>query len=181
MIGVRILNNKSDELFSMQYSILRDFLIHYSSFRELHKRYDSLVKLGTHEFWVYTINSHFLQAINLWCMVFGSYSSNATHWKNMALENDFKPVILEKLDLQSSQYDTYWSEVTSWRNKYSVHRETGFLKETPDLKLARSIVILYVDWVGNEIEAGNSFSLELLEKNFIIDINETMDRMTGNL
>lgn len=172
------MNKENEKLLAMQLSILRDFLIHYASFRELHKHFDELIESGTQEFWVYTINSHYLQAINLWCMVFGSNNSNETHWKNLGLEHDFKPVILNKFQMESSQYEKYWSKVTSWRNKYSAHRQPGFLTETPDLKLARNIVLLYIGWVLKHMEVGNSLSFELVEENYVNELTETINRIT---
>jgi hypothetical protein len=166
------LSNYNEKVFHEQIHILRDFLFHYSGFRLLHEEFDNLIKFGSQEFWVLTINAHYFQAINLWCMVFGT-NKNETHWKKIGLKEDFKSVILSSLDLDDVTYSTYWSSVVDWRNKYSAHRVPGFLEPTPDLKLARTIALLYEDWVSTNIDDIINFSLESYEEEFKEEISKS--------
>lgn len=48
-----------------QLFIIHDFLIHYASYKGLRENFDSLKQDGSKAFWVYTINAHYYQAINL--------------------------------------------------------------------------------------------------------------------
>ncbi|MEH7393522.1 hypothetical protein V7149_17210 [Bacillus sp. JJ1503] len=168
--------NFNESVLSEQYEILRSFLYHYSSFRYLHKKFDDLCRFGSQEFWVYTINAHYFQSINLWCMIFGT-NNNETHWKKLGLEGELKPIILSKLELSEKDYNLYWNKLVEWRNKYSAHRVPGFIENTPDLKIARMVVFIYEDWVAMNIDASVSFSLELYEENFKEDLNSTISTM----
>ncbi|MFC5651999.1 hypothetical protein ACFPYJ_23340 [Paenibacillus solisilvae] len=159
------MSNYNEKVFKEQIHILRDFLYHYSSFRLIHEEFDNLIKFGSQEFWVFTINAHYFQAINLWCMVFGT-DKNETHWRKLGLNEDFKIKILDSLNLNNEDYYSYWNSVVEWRNKYSAHRVPGFLEPTPDLKLARKVALLYEDWVSTNIDDVISFSLELYEEEF---------------
>jgi len=117
-------------------------LFHYGSYRKLNREFDRLVKLGSQEFWIYTINAHYYQAINLWCMVFGAYN-NETHYKRLGIPAELKPLINSELNLTNDGYDYYWVQVTRWRNNHSAHRIPGRLDEVPELKLARNIVFVF--------------------------------------
>ncbi|WP_312145647.1 hypothetical protein [Lysinibacillus capsici] len=140
-----------------QVHVVKDFLVHYTSYRVLHQNFDELGNMGSREFWVHTINSHFYQAINLWSMVFG-VNNKETHWKLLELPDDLKPRILADLDTDEKDYNDYWGKIREWRNKYSAHRVPGFLPETPDLKRARSIVFSYEKWLKDHDLIDFSFS-----------------------
>ncbi|QYF82839.1 hypothetical protein KY492_00510 [Brevibacterium sp. PAMC21349] len=168
--------NFNESVLSEQYEILRSFLYHYSSFRYLHQKFDNLCRFGSQEFWVYTINAHYFQSINLWCMIFGT-DNNETHWKKLRLEGQLKPIILSKLELSEKDYDLYWNSLVEWRNKYSAHRVPGFIENTPDLKIARMVVFIYEDWVARNIDASVSFSLELYEENFKEELSFSISTM----
>jgi hypothetical protein len=168
--------NFNESVLKEQYEILRQFLFHYSSYKCLHSKFEDLCKFGSQEFWVYTINAHYYQSINLWCMVFGA-NSNDTHWKKLGLEGELKPTILPKLELNEEDYDLYWNRVVEWRNKYSAHRVPGFLKDTPDLKIARTIVFIYEDWIDSNTDISIIFSLELYEENFTEELDLSINTM----
>ncbi|ULO04755.1 hypothetical protein H1230_16455 [Paenibacillus sp. 19GGS1-52] len=166
------MSNYNEKVFNEQIHILRDFLFHYSGFRLLHQEFDNLIKFGSQDFWIYTINAHYLQAINLWCMVFGT-NTNETHWKKLGLIGDFKSIILSSLELDDDTYTTYWESVKNWRNKYSAHRIPDFSEPTPDLKLARTVALLYEDWVSTNIDDSINFSLKSYEVEFNEEIRKS--------
>lgn len=66
------------------------------------------------------------------------------------------------------------------RNKYSAHRVPGFLKPTPELKLARRIAILYERWISGNIDASISFFLESYEREFKCQLEETFLLLNPN-
>ncbi|MFJ7932115.1 hypothetical protein [Peribacillus sp. NPDC096448] len=166
------MSNYNETVLTQQLYILRDFLFHYASFNCIHKKLDNLIKYGSQEFWVFTINAHYFQAINLWCMIFGT-NKNETHWRKLGLKGEFKSIILNKLDLHD--YDSYWESITDWRNKYSAHRVPGFLEPTPDLKIARRVAFLYEEWVAANIDDSINFSLELYEEEFKEQLEESFN------
>lgn len=65
----------------------------YSKEEIRQQRFDDMMlkkKIGnqlSQEFWVYSINAHYFQAINLWCMVFGT-DKNETHWRKLGYDRD---------------------------------------------------------------------------------------------
>lgn len=64
-----------------------------------------------------------------------------------------------------------------WRNKYSAHRVPGFLKDTPELKIARSVVLIYEKWVASKIDAIVGFSLQQYEEEFKENLKEAIEKM----
>lgn len=164
--------NYNEKVLNEQIYILRDFLFHYTSYRVLNQKFDELIKLGSQEFWVFTINAHYFQAINLWCMIFGT-NNNETHWRKLGLSGEFTPEILKASGMTEKEYKYYWDSVVDWRNKFSAHRVPGFREASPDLKLARTISIAYEDWVDENISDSISFSLELYEANFEDELEST--------
>jgi hypothetical protein len=153
-----------EDVFTEQIYILRDFLYHYVSY----KKFDSLIKLGSQEFWVFTINAHFYQAINLWCMVFGK-RSNETHWSKLGIKEKFSAFSAME------PYKEYWEEITDWRNKNSAHRNPGTNLITPELKLARNIVYLYEEWKYKKID--RDYFLKSYEENFSKELNKTLVKL----
>lgn len=168
--------NYNEKIFTEQMYILRDFLYHYRSYSVLHRNFDELSKISSQEFWVFTINAHYYQAINLWCMIFGT-NKNETHWKKLGLSKEFTPIVLAAVDLTDKEYKNYWESVIEWRNKYSAHRVPNFREDTPDLKLARKVVLLYEEWVSENIDDIISFSLELYEAEFEEEAEELIQNI----
>jgi hypothetical protein len=165
--------NYNEKVLTEQLYILRDFLFHYTSYRVLQQKFYELSKLGSQEFWICTLNAHYFQAINLWCMIFGS-NNNETHWRKLGLPGELQPEILKATGMTENEYKNYWDSVIEWRNKYSAHRDPDFRESTPDLKLARTIVIAYENWVEENIDVIFSFSLEMYEINFKDELETTL-------
>lgn len=85
--------NYNEKVLTEQVYILKEFLCHYASYKYLHEKFEYLCKFGSQEFWVFTINAHYFQSINLWCMVFGT-DKNEVHWKNLGLNGEIKTLIV---------------------------------------------------------------------------------------
>lgn len=153
-----------------QLFIIHDFLIHYASYKGLRENFDSLKQDGSKAFWVYTINAHYYQAINLWSMVFGS-DKEETHWKRLGIESDFTSFMLPKLGIEKEEYDSYWKSIIDWRNNYSAHKNPhrSTLPPTPSLKLAREVALLFPDWINQNsfIHVIIDFKYENYEEEFI--------------
>lgn len=166
----------NEKVFTEQIYILRDFLYHYESFRLLNQNFERLVGLGAQEFWVFTINSHYYQAINLWCMVFGA-NNNETHWKKTGIGCELKNLILTKLNMTEDEYLIYWTEVTNWRNQFSAHRVPDFRQPTPELKQAKAIVFIYEIWVKKYSDICISFSLKSYEEEYLKEVNQLFTQL----
>ncbi len=74
----------NDEIFSVQYPILKNFICHLSYYRVLFRLYKE--EEVHSEFWTRTIDAHLLRAVIDWCMVFGT-DNNPTHWKKLPAKN----------------------------------------------------------------------------------------------
>ncbi|MFD2614731.1 hypothetical protein [Paenibacillus gansuensis] len=142
----------------------------------VHQMFDELTASGSPEFWFYTINAHYFQAINLWCMVFGT-NKNETHWRNLGIQENLGHRIISSLGITESIYRAYWESVVEWRNKYSAHRVPGFLEATPDLKIARSVALLFPDWVETNTSIVFGFTLESCEEEFIEQLQASLRTM----
>jgi len=93
----------NEAILNEQLNILKEFLCHYASYRELYNKFDELCNFGSQEFWVFTINAHYFQAINLLCMVFGT-DSNEVHWKKLEVGLSFSEKLVTKLDISPSDF-----------------------------------------------------------------------------
>lgn len=168
--------NSKEKIFVEQIYAVRDFLFHYSSYRILLQNFSDLSQKGSIEFCVFTINAHYFQAINLWCMVFGA-NNNEIHWKKLGLNKELGPSIIDEISITQAQYNSYWREVVDWRNKYSAHRVPSFLYSTdiPDLKIARSVIFIYEKWLSEHMDISLEFTYEKYESDFIKEVKNTIN------
>ena len=143
------------EVFSEQFPIVKRFLYHLTCYRELHCVYQGLNLQS--EFWTHTIDAHLLQAVILWCMVFGSDGCNPTHWKKLGgddpdvLQRNFRGQLSEAMALTQEQWKAYWEEINTFRGGYAAHRELNFSKPVPSLSLAEEVAYFYDKWVRGVI------------------------------
>lgn len=150
------------DVFSRQMPVIRDFLYHYVSYKELHSLSS---KASTYKSFVdYTINAHYLQSINHWCMVFGSDTSNPTHWKHIGLSNDDRNEIINKANMDQTAWKEYWRKVTKFRNSYSAHRDLDYLEPVPYLDKAYDLALVYDEWIRDFI------SPDILDDPLLIDL-----------
>ncbi len=83
-------------------------------------------------FWSDTCNAHLLQASIYWCMVFGSHGPNRTHLRHLAvneadeLQKSCRAHVLTALRIDEAEWNSYWEDMRSFRDKYAAHRELGF-------------------------------------------------------
>lgn len=139
-----------ENVFSSQYPIVKRYAYHYVIYKQLISIYHDF-KIKS-EFWSLTIDSHILQAVILWCIVFGSESNNITHWKKLSKNNeemkkDFKEGLLKKLNLTSEGWENYWKEILDFRNNFAAHRTLDYNKPVPFLDNTYRIALYYDEWI----------------------------------
>ncbi|TAL33127.1 MAG: hypothetical protein EPN93_13900 [Spirochaetes bacterium] len=139
------------DVFKSQFPIVKTYAYHYYIYKELISNYKEL-NISS-EFWTLTIDSHLLQAVIMWCMVFGSDGCNATHWKNInkidqcLMIKDFRKGLLEKLSITFNEWKKYWDEILYFRNNYAAHRELGFNKPVPFFDNTIKTAFFYDEWI----------------------------------
>lgn len=149
-------DNYNIKVFSHIYPLIRDFLFHYTSYKQLHSEYLKLP--GEREFWVLTCDSHLKTAVTSWCMIFGSTKTNKTHWKNVFddytedVVDEFRKYLSEFGGINNETWEKCWYELTSFRNKYVAHRELGYANPVPHFDIALQVVILFDKWIRVKIE-----------------------------
>ena len=142
-------------IFCVQFPIVKLFVYHLVYYRELWDLYRQL-RLKS-EFWLYTIDAHYLQAVIQWCMVFGADGCNDTHWKNLSdkdsqnLRDSFRKGLFETTELTPERLDEYWNQMTDFRNRYAAHRDLDFKEPVPDLSNALKIAFFYDRWIREVI------------------------------
>ncbi|OPZ92208.1 MAG: hypothetical protein BWY74_01695 [Firmicutes bacterium ADurb.Bin419] len=176
----------NDEVYSTLFPLMRNFLYHYLSYKELIQAYKSLP--GDSEFWVYTCDAHLQMASITWCMVFGD-NSNEPHWKNLELnEDEFRSVLFRECQIDENDWKEYWNTMRTFRNKYVAHRElNNFNDPVPFLDLAYKAVIILDLWIRdqispdiNENEPFNCLA-EVYNKNIKSTIRKVKKRKCGKL
>jgi len=139
------------DVFREQFPIVKRFLYHLTSYRELYRVYQDLDLES--EFWIHTIDAHLLQAAILWSMVFGSHGCNPTHWEKLCdqdlntLQKSFRESLFKKASLTQETWDAYWKKMNDFRGGYAAHRELYYSKPVPDFKLAQEVAYFYDEWI----------------------------------
>ena len=133
-----------------QFPLVKWFIYHLMYYREL-KVEEQKFKTP---FWAFTIDGHLLQATSYWCMVFGSHTSNLTHWKRLAhgeenkraLREGFTKAVLDQTGFTEEELERYWEQVVKFRNKYVVHRD-DFKDPVPNFDKALEVAYAYDGWI----------------------------------
>ncbi len=131
-----------------QYGVLVSFVHHIAYWRAFSTALDH-AKLHS-EMWIHTTDAHLLCAVINWCMVFGA-DSNEVHWKNVVLDepaqDQFRQALLHTLAITRTEWDAYWSSMTTFRNDFATHRMPGSRYPTvPKMETALQAAIAYDDW-----------------------------------
>jgi len=139
----------NSEVFCKQYPIIKECCFHYLAYKSLHTLYTK--HNFESEFWRLTIDAHLLQAIINWSKIFGSDSSNRTHWKELetgdhSLIDDFRGNLLIWLKLSSPEWDEYWQKLQAFRNKYAAHTDS-FNQPIPNLEIMYQSLLFFDDWI----------------------------------
>ncbi|MGE1163213.1 hypothetical protein ACQJ0Y_07890 [Peribacillus simplex] len=139
----------TDDILIRQVPILRDFLYHYSTYKELIHNVENLS--GPKLFWKFTADAHLLTFVNYWCMVFGS-KGNPTHYSKVDFTEEydyvpFQEYFLEALDMTHEDYEKYWQAMKGFRDKFSAHREIGYKEPVPYFDIAHKVALHYVSWL----------------------------------
>lgn len=157
----------NENIFRMQYPLVADFLYHSICYREFYDAYKAFSI--NDKFWIYTIDAHYLQAVILWCMVFGADGCNPTHWKNLSkldsenLKESFREGLYKKTSLDEKSFSEYWKSMNDFRGGYAAHRELNFRKPTPIINTAQEVAFFYDDWI-REVICPDSLALPPLRK-----------------
>ena len=144
------------DVFCHQYPIVKHFIQHASYYREITTF--CATRKATREFWIATSDAHCLQAIILWCMVFGSDGCNQTHRKNLSpinqqkLIDDFRHKCFASLGLDKVKWNAYWNEFVTFRNEYAAHRAINSVAHVPSLELAIKVAHFYDGWIRELIK-----------------------------
>ena len=143
------------EVFIEQVPLVDKFVKHLIHHRALHP-WIATTKLTT-SFWSDTSDAHLFQAVINWCKVFGSETSNKTHWKALSpqdvktLRETFREDLFAATSMTAVEWETYQKEVTTFRNCYAAHRELGHSQPVPALDRALQVALHYDVWVRKVI------------------------------
>ena len=164
------------EIFVEQFPLVKLFMRHIVYYREINKACKAIQLKSV--LWTYTINVHLLQAAITWCMVFGAEGCNQTHWKKLSekdceeLQSSFRNRLQEVTGLSLEQWNNYWLEITTFRNKYVAHRELNYDKPVPNFSNAITVALFYDQWI-REIIAPDILAEPPLEE-FLIKLKSSI-------
>lgn len=145
----------NSDVFSNQYPVVKKFVLHYISYKELSRIYSSIHLKSA--FWTLTIDAHLLQAAVQWCMVFGADGCNPTHWKHLNRESQdellkrFRNGLPEYLNMGHKEWEEYWKAITDFRNHFAVHRILNYDKPVPHFDAAVKVAFYYDEWIREVI------------------------------
>ena len=157
-----------EEIFCPQYPLVTQFMGHSIYRTELYELYIGL-KIKS-EFWIATIDAHYLQAVIYWCMVFGADGCNPTHWKKLSateseeLMDSFRNGLYKNTSLDEKGWREFWKGIDDFRGGYVAHREIEFKGKTPTLKTAQEVAFFYDDWIRQVIYPASLGAEPLREK-----------------
>jgi len=129
------------------------------------------------EFWLNTMNTFYLKAVNDWCIVFGA-DHNESHWKQLPQDNvdffkkEIRSLILEVTDFSKSEWDLYWEEMVGFRNGYTSHRNVNISENVPGLDKAFEVAQAYFEKIKEMLKPSTNEpkSLESAFPDFQIEI-----------
>ena len=161
--------------------LLKDFLYHYESHKEIHAVYDKLP--GEKEFWCYSSDAHLKMATITWCMVFGT-DSNKTHWKKITQEDidcfreTFIHFLYNEGKITKLDYKNYWNDMLAFRNEYVAHRQ-NYTKPIPYFSTACQIVFMFDSWIRQQIKPDiiDFPSYEKLAEEYRLNIKQTLKNL----
>ena len=164
-------------VFSNVYSILNDIVYYYIAYKELHNEYQKMK--GDREVWVYTCDAYFQMAFLKWCNVFGT-DKNDTHWKKIGFDvNDFKNILLSKINIGEEEWSSYREAVKDFRNNYIAHSHIGGYKyPVPKFDIALKAVLFLDEWLREQIVpdfADDQLLKDLMEQ-YRVTIRKTFKR-----
>jgi len=138
-----------------QYQVLVSFVHHLAYYWALKRCYDE--SRSKSEFWTRTIDAHLLRAIIDWCMVFGTDSSEI-HWKKVTADHQarssFRRHLLSVIGLTREEWQTYWSNMTTFRNNFAAHRIVApVYPSVPNMDVALLAATAYDDWFRGSVAA----------------------------
>ncbi|MFN7782632.1 MAG: hypothetical protein ACK5PG_07825 [Lysobacterales bacterium] len=121
---------------------------------------------GLHQCWSQISDALALATVNSWCMVFGAWGSNPTHWTNVLVSQhantlskrrkrrmtdsarrSFRAHLAESINLDEEAWTTFHREMCDFRNNYSAHRAIKAIHPLPDLAIAVRIAFELDEWL----------------------------------
>jgi len=171
------INDNQFKIIKHQSAIIGDFLYHYLAYKELSSILKTLNQKKT--FWIYTSNAHLMQCFNHWCMVFGSYDTNQTHWKKLKFNIDkdtggFLSILLKGLNMSENEWRVVWDDITGFRNSYTAHRDiVDDRGPVPYLDHAYKSVCIYYNWLVEKVYLATEVRMDCLE-DFIEEHTESI-------
>ncbi|WP_319549364.1 hypothetical protein [Desulfogranum marinum] len=141
-----------------QYDILDSFIYNIAYWKCSREAYCKLHGIRS-ELWLRTIDNYLLRGITDWCMIFG-VDSNEIHWKRVVPDaigqKEFRGKLLSALRLDRTAWDKYWSQMTTFRNDYTAHRQIKPAHPTvPYMEHALQAAILYDEWIREKLNELN--------------------------
>jgi hypothetical protein len=107
------------------------------------------------QFWL-TVNGNFLDhAVLEWCKLFADRKGQH-HWRKVVSKPiEFERDLLNRMKLNSDEFEAYTSEMRAYRNKFVAHLDAEPIMQIPRLRLARmSVAFLYDYLLTNEDDGG---------------------------
>ncbi|MCG6118955.1 MAG: hypothetical protein MEQ07_12350 [Aquimonas sp.] len=119
-----------------------------------------------HPCWAHVQNALARDTVNTWCMAFGAWGSNQTHWTNVlqSQRNDslpqrqkrraaelarksFREHVSQRLEMSAEEYDAFGASMRDFRNSHTAHRSVAQHHPLPDLSIAVGIVLEFDEWL----------------------------------
>lgn len=132
--------------------------------------------------WSFTQNCYAEAAIIHWCKIFGSHTSEPTHFKNFfegrcfyagdgaAIDlNSVRKRLRDACGLDEDQYSAFWKEVKDGRDSFFVHNE--FSKENrptfPDLDILQKTCLEMREVIHDVLSPDNCLDDSIFFQNFL--------------
>jgi hypothetical protein len=111
-------------------------------------------------FWIQTADLNFLNAVTIWCMIFGA-NNNETHWKNTPRNNidkfrqEFRTLVCTASGLTDAEWKKYHEEMRNFRDTFISHRNISLQGNIPDLTAAYKIADAYFEYLKCQLPGSN--------------------------
>lgn len=141
-----------DEFFQYQIESIRDFYIHFRSYRLIYRNQGNIK--SNKLFWSTLSNTSIKNLFIYWCRIFGNKSVNKTHWQQYLTKSEvdeFRSVLLQNLKMTMNEWKVYHSEMLAFRNSYVAHHDKDFKQPVPILDKAVIAMQTYEEWIKEKL------------------------------
>lgn len=174
---------KKDEFYEVQKNTIVQFYMNYRAFRFIQSKLERVNENKL--FWISFNNNSLMLLFIYWSIIFGNSNTNELHWHNFCNEvekNEFRNLLLKKLDMTYEDWKIYRTSMLNFRNRYVAHNDLSFNEPVPIIDNAFKSMKIYEEWIKNKIAENGIIYTDDLYKyidDYEIQLKNVLSKLTS--